>query len=245
MRRETAGFTKASHEYERGRPGYPAQAVRWIVERAGLGPGKTVVDLAAGTGKLTRELVASGAEVVAVEPLAEMRDRLAEQLPHVRAVAGRAEASGLESGLADAITVAQAFHWFANEEALEEMHRLLRPGSLLFLVWNRRQLEDPLQASISRLTLPHLKDAPSYGSGEWRRVMGKSPLFAPDGEHQSTFSQPVDRERLVDRVASTSYIAELPDEVRLPLLEEVALLVGEGEVAELAYTTDVFAYKRR
>ena len=95
-----------------------------LAERLRLGPGRTVVDLAAGTGKLTRELVRTGAEVIAVEPLAEMR---AELPPEATALEGTAEAIPLGDGSADAVTVAQAFHWFDAEPALAEIHRVLRP----------------------------------------------------------------------------------------------------------------------
>ncbi len=244
MRKETEGFRKAADEYERGRPGYPPAAVQWIVGRAGLRPGKRVVDLAAGTGKLTRQLVSSGAEVVAVEPLAEMRGRLSEALPEVRVVEGRAEATGLPEAFADAVTIAQAFHWFATEDSLRELRRIMVRDGLLFLLWNRRQLDDPLQAAISELTLPHVGETPSYGSGTWQGVMAKSALFALDEERHSRFTQPVDRDRLVDRVASTSYVAMLEEPVRAPLLGKVAELVPPGVVVELPYTTDVYCYRR-
>ena len=244
MRAETAGFEKASHEYERGRPGYPPETVEWIVETAGLGEGTTVVDLAAGTGKLTRELVGTRAAVIAVEPLDAMRARLVDSLPGVSAVKGSAEATGLEDGVADAVTIAQAFHWFAGDEALAEVERVLREEGLLFLVWNRRDLSDPTQVAISRLTAPHIGDAPAYGSGQWRQVMEASTRFVPVAEHRARHLQIVDRTGIVDRVASTSYIANLAEEVRLPLLENIASLVPEGETAGLSYVTDAYAYHR-
>lgn len=245
VREETAGFEKTAHEYERGRPGYPSDSVAWIIRTAALGPGKTVVDLAAGTGKLTRELVASGSEVIAIEPLAAMRERLTELLPDVTALAGTAEKTGLDPAVADAVTVAQAFHWFADEEALGEIQRVLRPDGLLFLVWNRRDLTDPLQATISRLTAPHVGEAPSYGSGRWQQVMEKTARFESVADHHSHLTQHVDREGIVDRVGSTSYIANLPDDVRLPLLHEIAELVPPGGTVALPYMTDVYAYRVR
>jgi ubiquinone/menaquinone biosynthesis C-methylase UbiE len=244
VRAETAGFERASHEYERGRPGYPADAVAFIVETAGLGAGRTVVDLAAGTGKLTRELVGSGASVIAVEPLDAMRARLVELLPGVVAVRATAEATGLATASADAVTVAQAFHWFAGEDALSEIQRVLRPGGLLFLLWNRRDVGNPVQAAIGRLTAPHIGAAPSYGSGQWQEVMTATTRFEAVAEHHSGITQELDRQGIVDRVGSTSYIANLSDEVRLPLLEEIAALVPAAGTVSLPYLADAYAFRR-
>lgn len=245
VRQEAAGFEKASCEYERGRPGYPPETVAFIVETAQLAPGRTVVDLAAGTGKLTRELVRSGAEVIAVEPLGEMRARLAEQLPGIEILDGLAERTGLGSEVADAVTVAQAFHWFSSEDALAEMERILKERGLLFLVWNKRDLSDDLQRAISRLTLPYVGEAPSYASGRWMEVMKATGRFDPVDEHRSSTRHLLDRSGVVDRVASTSYIANLPEETRGELLGRVAALVAEGETVELPYTTATYAYRRR
>jgi SAM-dependent methyltransferase len=245
MRTETAGFQKESHAYERGRPGYPDEAVEYIVERAAIGPGERLVDLAAGTGKLTRALVGRGVNLVAVEPLAEMRARLSEQLPEVAVLAGTADNTGLESASAVAVTIAQAFHWFANEESLAEIGRILKDRGKLFLVWNRRDVSDPVQAAISRLTAPYVNDTPSYGSGAWREVMAETMRFAPVGKARFRLLQRVDRNGIVDRVGSTSYIAMLNDAERLPLLEAVAELVPPGAHVDLPYETDVHVFERR
>jgi len=125
-------FDRAADVYDRVRPEYPDEAVDWLVETLGLGPGKTVVDLAAGTGKLTKALLARArARVVAVEPAASMLARLREVAPGAEGRSGTAETIPLEDATADAITVAQAFHWFANDRALAEIHRVLRPGGRL------------------------------------------------------------------------------------------------------------------
>ncbi len=245
MRVEVRGFEKASHAYDRGRPSYPVDTVDWIVATAQLAPGKTVVDLAAGTGKLTRDLMRSGARVVAVEPLGEMRARLLERAPGAEVYDGLAEDTGLAGESADAVTVAQAFHWFSTEEALAEIQRILVPSGLLFLVWNRRDVSDPVQGEIGRLTAPFIGSAPSYASGWWRDVMGETRRFEPAGEHHSRIEQVVDQEGLVDRVASTSYIANLPDDQRLPLLEEIGRLVGVEGTVTLPYSTATYAYRRR
>jgi ubiquinone/menaquinone biosynthesis C-methylase UbiE len=253
VRSAALAFEKASQAYERGRPGYPADTIEWIVRIAGLGPGHTVVDLAAGTGKLTTELLTCGAKVVAVEPLGEMRARLAERLGSSGAVTraqveireGLAEDTGLAAASADAVTVAQAFHWFANERALAEIARVLVDEGLMILVWNRRDLSNPIQAAISRLTAPFVGDTPSHKSNEWRAAVEADERFRPAGEHSSRLEQVVDRQGLVDRVASTSYIANLPDAIRLPLLEEIAALAGDRAAVTLPYCTTAYAYRRR
>jgi SAM-dependent methyltransferase len=134
--RAAPSFARSAAQYERARPGYAPAAVAFLVGRLGLGPGRVVVDLAAGTGKLARQLGPSGGRVVAVEPLAEMRSFIPAG---IEVLDGTAEAIPLPDDFADAVTVAQAFHWFDAEAALREIERVLRPGGLLALVSNRRE----------------------------------------------------------------------------------------------------------
>src|SRR2546423_11287143 len=129
----TRGFA-AADVYERGRPSYPAASIEKIVERLGLHPARTVLDLAAGTGKLTRLLVPSGANVIAVEPVLEMRTELERRVPGVAALGGTAERIPLNDDHVDAVTVGQAFHWFNADAALREIQRVLRPGGGLALI---------------------------------------------------------------------------------------------------------------
>ena len=154
------GFPGAAASYEAGRPTYPPQAVARLARELHLGTGRAVLDLAAGTGKLTALLVVTGSEVVAVEPVAEMRAVLEAALPGVRALPGTAEAIPLGSGTVDAVTVGQAFHWFRGDEALREIHRVLRPGGGLGLLWNDRDTSVPWVARLSELMEPHRRDAP-------------------------------------------------------------------------------------
>ena len=133
------GFEKEAQAYARGRPDYPAALSAWLAQTLGMGPGREVADVGAGTGKFTALLATTGATVVGVEPVDAMRAKIdALQLPTVRAVAGTAQAIPLPSGKLDAVVCAQAFHWFATREALDEFHRVLRPGGKLGLVWNVR-----------------------------------------------------------------------------------------------------------
>jgi ubiquinone/menaquinone biosynthesis C-methylase UbiE len=234
------GFTEGADAYERGRPGYPAEAIDWLVARLGIGPGVTVVDLAAGTGKLSRELAGAGATVVAVEPLERMRALIE---PPIRAVEGTAEEIPLPNASADAVTVAQAFHWFDGERALAEIHRVLRPGGQLALVWNVRLLDDPAQAAIEELIAPYTGEIPRHRSGEWRGPIEASELFGRLEEHSFPNRQRLDADRLADRVGSTSAIAALDAPERERLLAAVRDLAAEGTVT-LRYRCEIQLTRR-
>src|SRR5437764_6215788 len=134
------GFHRTADAYERGRPGYPEDAIAWMVAGLRISDRSTVVDLGAGTGKLTRLLLPTGARLIAIEPVAGMRNALRALLPQLEIVDAVAEAMPLADGSADAVVAGQAFHWFETALALEEIHRVLRPGGGLGLIWNRRDL---------------------------------------------------------------------------------------------------------
>jgi SAM-dependent methyltransferase len=239
------GFGRASDAYERGRPDYPADAVSFLVEHLGVGPQCRVLDLAAGTGKLTRPLAATGAEVVAVEPVEAMRAALASSLPSVHAVAGTAEALPLADASVDAVTVAQAFHWFEASVAIAEIHRVLRPGGRLCLIWNVRDESDPRQAALSALMAPYRAATPSHGSERWREAFEASDRFTTPVLSTFRHEQRVNADGLVDRVVSVSFIARLDDDERAAVAARVrALAPAEGEVA-LPYRTDVWTAERR
>ena len=234
------GFARAAGEYRRGRPGYPAAAIQYLAERLGLRPGRTVVDLAAGTGALTRPLLERGCEVVAVEPVAEMR---AELPLEARALDGTAERMPLPDGAADAVTVAQAFHWFDGDAALREIHRVLRPGGTLALLWNKRVLEDPVNQAIEELVAPHRASTPSH-RGDWRRTFERTALFGALEESRFTNEHVQDADGLADRVASISFIASLPADEREQTVAAARELAADGPVT-VPYRTEVFVSDRR
>jgi SAM-dependent methyltransferase len=237
------GFEAAGQRYEHGRPDYPAAAIDWLVAQLGLGPAAVVADVGAGTGKLTRPLLARGLRVQAIEPVAGMRATLARTAPGADILAGQAEALPLGSGTIDAVVAGQAFHWFANAAALEEFARVLRPAGRLGLVWNRREIEQPLQAEIERLVAPYRADAPAHATDAWRTAFSAGAPFAPAAEHRMSYAQTLDADGLADRVLSISFVAALPPAEQQLLESRVRELAASGPV-ELRYVTELFVYAR-
>ena len=231
-----AGFGSAAEVYERARPSYPPEAVDWLLARTGVGPGDTIVDLGAGTGKLTRLLAPSGARVVAVEPIAEMR----ALIDVGEVMDGTAEAIPLADGSAALVTVAQAFHWFDLDRALPEIHRVLRPGAALALVWNMRDLEDPVQRRAEELLAPLRGSLTAQREGKWRGPLAASELFGEPETAEFRNEQQFTVEDLVDRVASTSFVAAMAETERRPLLDRVRGLVpARDEPFPFSYVTEV------
>ena len=234
-------FADVAGAYERGRPGYPEDAVRWL---AGDDP-RDVVDLGAGTGKLTRLLVTTGARVVAVEPVAQMRAKLEQVVSGVEAVDGTAESIPLPDGAADAVTVAQAFHWFDRERAYPELHRVLAPGGFLVLLWNSRDLSDPLHEAVEGLLAPLRGTVEMQQSVEWQPEVERSTLFGPIERRTFAFEQRLTVDGHVDRVGSTSFVATMPKAEREALLDRVrAVAGGLDEPFAFGYRTEVFVIPR-
>lgn len=236
-----AGFASAAEVYERARPSYPEEAVAWLVERTGLGPESTVLDVGAGTGKLTRLLVPSGARVVAVEPVAEMR----ALIEGVEVVDGTAEELPFPDASADLVTVAQAFHWFDHERALAELGRVVRPGGHLALVWNSRDLDDPLQRDVEELLAPMRAQVPAQQAGSWRDPVARSRFFEAGETREFRYEQRFTADDLCERVASTSFVATMPQVERDALLVRVRALVhGRPEPFSFPYKTEVHVVPR-
>jgi SAM-dependent methyltransferase len=236
-----AGFGSAAGVYERARPSYPADAIDWLFERTGVGAGDTIVDLGAGTGKLTRLLLPSGARVVAVEPIPEMRALIDVGEP----IDGTAESIPLENGSAALVTVAQAFHWFDLDRALPEIHRVLRSRGCLALVWNMRDLEDPVQRGVDDLLAPYRGRLSAQREGRWREPFAASPLFGDLETAEFRYEQRFTADDLENRVASTSFVAAMSEEERRPLLDEVRALVADRkEPFPFPYVTEVIVSRR-
>ena len=222
-------------DYERGRPGYPAASVRV----AGVSPSAQVLELGAGTGKLTRLLVDQFARVTAVEPDPGMRRLLMARCPRATLIAGSAEQIPIASASVDGVFVAEAFHWFDHARALVDIARVLRPEGTVVLMWNRpaggpqppiAEVEELLRPiwpqdidmplDLDPRQMPHARD--------WPRAFARSP-FEP--LHEATFPNPTrfDQRALVAFFGSMGWISALPEQQRAPLLDEVRSRLTAGE----------------
>lgn len=219
------GFNAGAEAYEAARPSYPDEAIELLVEHLPLGPSTRLVDLAAGTGKLTRRLVEVCGSVVAVEPVEGMRAQLTAVLPDVEVLEGAAEAIPLPDSSVDVVTVAQAFHWFDAAAALEEIARVLRPGGALAILWNERDESTPWVAEMSRIIRWHERTVSRYQHVSWAETVAASGRFTPLEERTVRWDQSLTRELLADRVRSISYIATMPVPERERLAAEVVYLV--------------------
>lgn len=236
-------FGSVAGLYERARPGYPDEAVRWL---AGEEP-RDVVDLGAGTGKLTRSLVAHGHRVTAVEPSSEMLAQLVAAVPGATALQGSAESVPLADGSADVVTAAQAFHWFDQPVALREIARVLRPGGRIALVWNARDDTEEWVAAftdtvVGRSTFRKGGVALAAGS------IDASGLYGPVERATFAHAQTLRRGELIELVRSRSECAVLAEEERRPVLEHVGALFdahATDGVLAMPYVTECFRAVKR
>ncbi|MGH8986441.1 MAG: methyltransferase domain-containing protein [Acidimicrobiia bacterium] len=221
------GFGSEAAAYERSRPSYPPDAVAWLVDALRIAPSVRVLDLAAGTGKLTRLLAPIGADLLAVEPVDGMRQVLTEVVPGVPVAAGAAEALPFSTGTLDAVTVAQAFHWFDAEAAFAELARVLRPGGRVVIIWNARDRSvdwvDQAWAIMDRVE----KRAPWRDHENWRdSALGDRAGFGPVRGATFYHEQVFALEGVVERFRGVSHVAALPPAERAAVLDEVRELVA-------------------
>jgi SAM-dependent methyltransferase len=199
-------FGRVAAEYERGRPGYPPEAIEWLLGARPL----EVLDLGAGTGKLTRALLDADHRVTAVEPLDEMRAILSSQLPAARTLAGSAEHLPLTDASVDAVAVGSAFHWFDESAALAEIARVLRPRGVLGLLGNAFEVSSPWVARVREILGPPAIERP----GHWPSVMDLGERFAEIEDREFPHEQRIDRAGLRDLASSRSGLALMEDDER-------------------------------
>ena len=242
---------EGAEDYERGRPGYPRAAIELIGSELGVGregPNR-ILDLAAGTGKLTRELPILGAEVIAVEPVAGMRERFAATVPGIELRAGTAEAIPLPDAAVHAVTVAQAFHWFDVPAAAAEIARVLDPTGGLVIVRNDWAGETQWSPLVRDLLRKRVRRPETHGR-DWQAELDATGLFEPFQRRSIPNPQRTDLAGLRHQIASMSFVAALPDAERTGLLDDVEALLrdqglSDGQTFEAPSQTEVRWARRR
>ncbi len=231
------GYSEKAETYDRGRPDYPAALDDWLHDALGVGPCAKVVDLGAGTGKFTRRLLATGANVIAVEPVPAMKEILERAAPHADAKLGTAQDIPLEEETVDAVVCAQSFHWFASDAALSEIRRVLKPGGILGLIWNVRDERTDWVSALTSIMAPFEGETPRYHHGTWRRLFPASGFGALQERHFPFGHIGSPEQVIIDRVLSVSFVAALAPaeqhriEVQLKeLIQATPSLSGHDEV---------------
>ena len=242
------GFSQAATLYQQVRPSYPNEVITWL-KQLHLNADATLVDLGAGTGKFLPYLMPLDGKIIAVEPIAAMREQLQQHYPNIDVVTAQAEALPLGDASVDLIVCAQSFHWFANPQALHEMHRVLKLQAPLVLVWNQRDLEVDWVAALARVIEPLEQGTPRFHDMQWKQLLDEQDLFKfnqlrlfkniQHGKVNHVVSQ---------RLCSTSFIAALPETQQQRLVAQFENIIFDytGKTAndeiDFPYTTHIYHY---
>jgi SAM-dependent methyltransferase len=218
-------------DYDELRPEYAPEAVAWVAERCGIGPGSRVVDLAAGTGRLSGLFVELGVDVIAVEPAANMRAVLEQRFPTVRAIVASAESMPLDDAAVDAVVVGNAFHHFERDPAMAEIHRVLRPGGALAVFWawpaEEEQLKIPgMRPIYAAIEETHAESAIMAAHRSWAETPLPMDGFDPFERREFPATHLLPAARLVDLYATFSDVLSLPAPTRTRLLDRIRQLSG-------------------
>lgn len=239
------GFGSGADRYHRARPAYRPEVIAHIRAAVGLGPGREVLDLAAGTGRMTRELAASGAAVTAVEPSEAMGAVFAAGLPDVPLRIGTAERIPLPDGSFDAVVVAQAFHWFDGPAALREIARVLRPGGGLVVLWNERDKSDAETVALNAVA--EREEFRPYQVGrDFAADAAASGRYGPAVRRRFRWTETLTHDQLTARIATFSYVNAMPQAEREPFFARLhEHLSTRPDPMDIPYLTHTFVTHTR
>lgn len=235
------GFDRDAAIYQRARPSYHPDLVARFVERYGAG---AVLEIGAGTGIFTQQISGEGVSVVAVEPVQGMRQRLLDAVPGVDVRDGTAEALPVADDSYDTVVVAQAFHWFDWEPALGEIHRVLRRGGHLVTVWNVKERDADWFKAYMEIVDRHAGDAPRHADMRWRAAIDGDPRYELVDDWHIDSPRPTDKDGVVARALSTSFIAALPDEDRERVASDLRQVLEDvAEPIQFPYRAELQAWR--
>ncbi len=248
--RAVSGFSSVAHAYERGRPSYSDAAIARLVDGLDLTADSSVLDLAAGTGQLSRLLRGRVGCVVAVEPMSAMRSRMRASLPDVTVLDGTAEDIPLADREVDAVVVGEAFHWFETTTATQEIARVLKRSGGIALLWNTPTWtveSHPWLDALRRRLAPHKRAAGAYpaGEGSWQTAFARTGLFEPLQHVEALHEQTLGRNDFLAQIASWSWMANLGFDQRQAALDDIDVLVRGHESIAIPYRTDLHLARRR
>lgn len=244
------GFSTQAGTYTQGRPDYPDALSPLLRHTLNIDAHTSVVDLGAGTGKFTRLLTPLTEHLTAIEPVEPMRQEFAKSLPDTPILHGTAESLPLADATADALVCAQAFHWFANEAALAEIHRVLKPGGRLGLIWNVRDESVDWVAEITRIITPYEGDTPRFHTGLWREPFDGRRFAQPELTCFNYSHSGTPETVIMNRFLSVSFIAALPEADKAGVTEQLRDLIKTHpalrgrETIDFPYQTQAYLCRR-
>jgi len=226
-----AGFTDAA-TYDRGRPLYDEQTAAVLGDGLGLSEGAPVLELGPGTGQLSRALLAAGFDLRAVEPLAGMRELLAQAIGAERVLAGVAEAIPLDDESVDAVVAADSFHWFDETRAMPEIRRVLKPRGGVAILRSMPIMDEPWSEELGTILVAQRPEHPAFGERGAAAALEDDDAFGAVSEAAVQTEWTIDREGILALLASVSWVGTLPAQQRTELLEKAAALLDRHEVEE-------------
>lgn len=241
------GYEIVASAYEKGRPDYPQTAMAHFISALKLEPGKWVLDLAAGTGKLSKAVQESGVDLVGVEPVLEMRKIFSRELPGVSILEGSAEQIPLEDGAVDCVMVGTAFHWFDGEKALNEIARVLKPRGKLGLIWNIFDKQAPWVREVRALLEKEMvQQNPTHDSLEWKNAFDETTLFGPLLHLTYSYCYPGTAQDVVNRVFSAKVLGMVSAEKRDEIVSRVLHILDTHpatrgkEIFDIPYRVEIY-----